>query len=147
MKKFQFRLQTLLEVRERVKETKEQELSQITHKLQQLFDAREALLQSKEEHLMAQAEAQQGKMDVDTILWFQQYSEWLDLKIAEATKSIEETSRKREEKRRELVHATQECEIITKLKERDYKQYLKEIDREENLLIDELATSRFNRKE
>lgn len=147
MKKFQFRLQTLLEVRERVKETKEQELSQITHQLQQLLDAREALFQKKEQHLEAQTEAQQGKMDVDTVLWFQQYSEWIAQKIEEATKVIETTERKREAKRKELVHATQECEIITKLKERDYKQFLKEIDREENLLIDELATSRFNRKE
>jgi flagellar FliJ protein len=146
MKKFSFRLQTVLELRERVKEQTEMELAQLNFRLQRLNEEKNHLLLEKEEMLDRQARSQQGRIDVEEIFWFQGYALRLDEQVFRLSEEMWKVEQAKEGKRRELILATQECEVLLKLKERDFKKFLKEIDRAENQLIDELATIRFSRQ-
>ncbi len=51
-----------------------------------------------------------------------------------------------EEKRRELIKASQDKRIMEKLKEKDYSAYLREENRKEVIELDEIASKTYNKK-
>ena len=122
------------------------ELAQLNFQLQRLNEEKKHLLLEKEEVLDRQGQSQQGRIDVEEIFWFQGYALRLDEQALHLSQEVWKAEQAKEKKRQELILATQECEVLLKLKERDYKKFLTEIDRAENQLIDELATIRFSRQ-
>lgn len=146
MKKFSFRLQTVLDLRERVKEQKEQELAQLSYQVQLLVERQQQWEAEKDQKLEEQRALSLGTLDLEAVGWYEAYLYALDERLYQGNQQLEQVREAREKKRQELMEATKACEILLKLKERDHREFLLALDRAENQLIDELATVRFNRE-
>jgi flagellar export protein FliJ len=69
-----------------------------------------------------------------------EYLSTLERRSAEAQATQAERERQREQKRQELLKAAAAAEATAKLRERYYAQYVADLTREEQNLMDELAT-------
>ena len=141
MKRFKFSLQTLHDLREQERETAEIALGQATaavtaaaaqieellHTITQVMAAYSTALRTKEPKL------REVKMQTEYIATLEQ-----QLAVARVTHARLE--REREIKLQELVKASAAAEATVKLREQYYARYVFELAREEQNLMDELAT-------
>jgi flagellar export protein FliJ len=146
MKKFQFRYQTLLEVRERRKKTEEERLQALTAEVQ----ARESELAALKAEENASREGwltmqREGALDLQQMVMYQEFFQRMEIRQRHQGDRIEEARARVLNQRDILMLAHQEHEAIAKLKERDYKAWQTAIDRAEAAFIDELATVRYVR--
>lgn len=147
MKKFKFRYQTLLEVRERRKKTEEEKLAVLTAEVQ----AEEAELgrlkveedTTREGWMTMQRE---GALDLQQMVLYQEFFQRMEQRQNAQQDRIDEARTRVLNQREILVLAHQEYEAIAKLKERDEKAWAAAIEKAENEFIDELATVRYARR-
>ena len=143
MKRFKFRYQTLLEVRERAQQ-QEQELLQFL--LVGLATARNELtsLQNDEQaqHAAWLSSQAAGILHLDDVAMIQQFLYVLDSRIHAQRQAVEDASARADNQRELLTEAMRQAEIIRKLKERDEKAWRDELEKAEAAELDELATLR-----
>ena len=147
MKKFQFRYQTLLEVRDRRKKAEEEKFQRLMGELQ----SSEAELARLKQEEGVQREAWvamqlEGPLDLQQMLLYQEYFQRMELRQKAQERSIEDARARVLNQREVLALAMRELEAIAKLKERDEKAWLEAVERAEAQVIDELATMRHARK-
>jgi flagellar FliJ protein len=148
MKKFKFRYQTLLEVRERRKKAEEEKLQVLTAAVQ----AEEAELARIQGEEAAQRQAWmtmqlEGALDLQQMVLYQDYFARMELRQKAQQGRIDEARARVLNQRDMLVAAHRELEAIEMLKERDQKAWQSAIDKAENELLDELATIRYARRD
>ncbi len=157
MAKPQYRLQALLEIRERAKEEKEEELARAKKKLQheqqvleelrkKLEDMRE-MRRQKHEELMQQT--QEGTLGINGYLQAERYLKRVDKEIQE----FEENDLKEQYKRvvfaeqevewahEEMLKALQEYKALEKHKEKWEEEWKREKAQREELNQEEIATT------
>jgi flagellar export protein FliJ len=143
MKRFKFRYQTLLEVRERA-QRQEEELLQ--HLLRRHGEAESALAklhgdeQAQRDAWLAAQRA--GGLDLDDVAMIQQFLYVLETRIKAQRQAVEDAVARVDNQRELLAEAMKQVEIIKKLKERDEKAWRDGIERAEAAELDELATLR-----
>lgn len=148
MKKFSFRYQTLLEVRERRKKAEEEKLALLTAQVL----GEEAQLGRLKGEEGAQREAWmnmqlEGALDLQQMVLYQEYFLRMELRQKSQQERIDEARARVLNQRDLLLEAHRELTSIEKLKERDEKVWREAIDKAENDLLDELATVRYARRE
>lgn len=145
-KKFQFRYQTLLEVRERRQKAEEERLQKLLG--EQALEQAE-LNRLKAEHAAKWQElvdAQQAaSLDLQSLVLYQNFLAGLEKLIKRQQDAVDMAAARSENQRELLVEAKREAEIIQKLRERDEKAWREAIEKAEAELIDELATVRHGR--
>ena len=128
MKKFQFRLQKLLQVKTYNKMQKQKELSQ-AERMRRMEEAHLAMLQ---QHLHDEIEAlkaqKRDRVDVARLTRSVHYQQRLLTNMATQERVITDACRKEEIKRGRLIEATKEEKTFEKLKERQQYRYLVELD-------------------
>ncbi|MEB3198121.1 MAG: flagellar FliJ family protein [Candidatus Sericytochromatia bacterium] len=146
MKRFVFRYQTLLEVRER-QQAKEEEV------LQRLLGAQEqerlAVLRLEaeaEEQRAAFSGVVQGRVDVDTVLTMHDCLAAKEREILRQRQAHDLACARSENQREILLAALQAAEVLRKLKERDWNAWRQALERAETAQLDELATLRHTRR-
>ncbi len=147
MKKFKFKLATVLKIKLRLEELRQQELReaeyQMTLAAQELERCRETVRNTKERYRQQLEE----KLNLKSALDYQRYLTWLSghVKLAEATLQTRkaEVTRAREA----LMLAGQERQMLEKLQEKAYQNYLQAEMHAEAEFLDELGTSRYVRLE
>jgi flagellar FliJ protein len=147
-KKFIFRLQTVLEVKERQEEEEKRKLADLM------------AWQKEDERILAamkqkEAETKQRLKDK------QQAGEWIEVEelkrisyflkkvagdIVAQNNKLMEIARRIEEQREVLIKAAQERKTLEMLKEQHYHEYITEVEEEERKLLDELATLKYARE-
>jgi flagellar FliJ protein len=146
MKRFQFRYQTLLEVRERKKKIEEERFTR--------FLGEQRLAESELAELVAHETAQRNEMgsiqqgdslDLQMIGIFQGFLIDLERRIKQQESRVKEAHVRMGQQKYLLDAALREWEMVVKLKERDEKAWRMEVERGENALMDELATLRHGR--
>lgn len=145
MKKFKFKLETVLRLRQKVLEDRMLELARITGVLN---DAREKLNSLSES---------QNKIN-DSLIQMYSKNEILDLKDVEIKKNylfkLAQNMKQQEyliiqikqavtEKQNEVREALKDKNIIEKLKEKQLERYKKEFDRKETAELDDMAINRY----
>ena len=159
----QYRLQTLLEIRERTKKEKEEALAEVKKMLQmeqqkledlrkQLQDMRD-LRVAKQEELMLKT--QSGELGINGYLQSERYLKRMDKEIVE----FEENDIRDQEKRvifaeqevewafEEMIQAMQEFKALEKHKEKWQEEAKKERKAKEALAQEEIATTIFTFRE
>ena len=146
MKKFKFRYETLLEVRERRKKTEEERLQALTADVQ-AREAELAALKAEEDASRAgwMTMQREGALDLQQMVFYQEFFMRMEVRQRQQQDRIDEARARVINQRDILMLAHQEFEAIAKLKERDYKAWQTAIDRAEAAFIDELATVRYVR--
>ncbi|MBS1809321.1 MAG: flagellar export protein FliJ [Acidobacteria bacterium] len=141
MKRFKFSLQTLHDLREQERETAERELGKAIAAVAEATAKIEALLNAIVQAVAAHAANLRVKeVNAREAQMHTEYIATLEQQLAEARACHAALEREREVKLQELIKASAAAEATAKLREQYYARYISELAREEQNLMDELAT-------
>ncbi len=148
MKKFRFKLETLLSVTRRKKEDAERLFAEATRRLE---EERARLAVYLEEMQKAQAEyaeqTQAGKrISVGRVMTYTSYVNWKRRQIEEQQQVILYAQNERQKRLKELLELMSKLKSIEQLKEKRLKQYKEELLFEENKMLDEIGLQLYMRK-
>lgn len=144
MKKFKFRLQVVLDLREKELEERQMELAKIVtalnlqqEKLQGIFDAQKLNTKSQEDLFMA------DELDILQVESHRSYGIKLIVDAQNQERVIANTKSILEKKQKEVKEAYQKVEVLKKLKEKQEKEFFKEFLQAEAKEIDDITSARF----
>lgn len=149
MKKFNFRLQKVLEVRKLKEDQRARELAALK---QELIKAQSLLELLRQENIRITAYLQShhlvvgSKLDMGQLHNCCNYMDGLKSKMASQVKEIKDCVAKVERKRIELIEASKEKKVMEKLKDQKYEEFLKDVEIWERNILDEVGTLGFNQK-
>lgn len=147
MKKFEFKLETVLKMRIRHEEQCQKDL-QAAEKLQMEAARQVEIRQGQiEETVGFYKKSMAGKFDLFTVTNFQDYLQWLTRLLDQDIRQLDECNRRVAFARNRLIEASKEKKIVEKLKEQAYQQYQAEALQAEIQFLDELGTNRFVRQD
>ena len=146
MKRFKWRLQRVLDVKQKTEKAKTAQLLQITEMLAEarasLMMERNKLRQAREE-LMAKSVAERLEQQP----MFLRYTEENDRRIAHLERRIMELEQRKQETTREVIELKRAKEAMEKLKEEDRLRFLKEQDKLVQKEDDDRAGTAFIRQQ
>ncbi len=141
MKRFQFNLNTVLSYKQQVLEELQNEHGQLLYQVRQ----QELVLQAAEERYRGlNLEFRQAETEGLTIaeaLRYESGLRFLEDEIQREAKRLREYEAAAEEKRRQVVAARQDTASLEKLKDKKWEDYQKQVQKGEELLIEELVTA------
>lgn len=147
MKKFKFRLQSVLNAREKAFEDAQLALAKVQAKLNRQIKHLESLHQ-KLNHTKKDLESlltEGTNIDLSRIKNYQDFMAKLKEDIKNQHKIIADTKIEMEEKKQELIEAMKAKRMLEKLKEKDLKEFNASVERMDLKEIDEIATNRHKR--
>lgn len=145
MKKFKFRLENVLELRTKTLEDRQLEMAAIQVRLNEANNKLDSLEQSR----------LQAKGDLENILGageniefirvknYQDYIAKLDDDISIQHKVIADIENELELKQEEVREALKAKKMLEKLKEKEYKAFLKDFEQREAKELDDIALTRY----
>lgn len=145
IKKFSFRLDRVLRHRENLEDLRERALAEVEARLVRERAAEAALLALRDDVLGDLARLQAGAFAADDRAPYTAFLAELARQLDEQRRRIAQTEALREDKRAELVRASQDRRIVEKLKEGRRAEYLQDVGRLEQALLDEAAGMAFVR--
>ncbi len=141
MKRFKFSLQTLHDLREQEREDAERALAQAVAEIAAAIGHVEVLRDTINQAIAAfAANLQTRAPNAREAQMHSEYLTTLDQQLAVARAHQAACERHREAKLHELVKASAAAEATAKLREQYYARYVAELAREDQNLMDELAT-------
>lgn len=143
---FRFRLETVLSVKARKEEEKRYKLLAEEQRLQAKAMELERCQRAHREGLDELASAGQGRIDLDYLTTCHTYVRRLKKQQEYCQNELTMVRQDVEQARQELVEARKECKAMEQLKERDYREYLREEQAKEQKFLDELGVNGHHRK-
>jgi len=147
MKKFKFKLAMVLKIKLRLEELRQQELREAEYRVllaqQDLERCHEAVLLATERYRQQLV----AKLNLNSALDYQRYLTWLANHVTLAEESLQLRQQEVVAVRDTLIVATQERQMLEKLKEKAYQHYLQAELQAEHEFLDEIGTSRYVRME
>lgn len=145
-KRFRFGLETLLHHRQVIEDERAGELAR---SVQARLDAEVAVrtIDERTERSLADQTAllARGGFSAPDLAAFVSFRQSLEVQREQAEQAVARAIREEERARRALVQARQDREVLSRLKEKQFKAWQVEIDTAEAHLMDELATQAFAR--
>lgn len=148
MRRFQFRLESVLNHRALIEGQKEQEcvkaqnyVLEIERRISALQEARAEVLQSRG------GKAGERNFDINAITNGERYLVSLAQRIESAEREADAARIALEEARLAMVKAKQEREAVTKLREKSYAEYLAEQQKQEQDALDDIASLRYKQSQ
>jgi len=145
MKKFLFKFETVL----RVKEKKEEKLKKELFKLHALQIEQHQILEKIKEEKTKTSKDKSNEFvtDIQSLIFFEQYLSLLRKQIDDVKNRIQELQNQINDKRDEVIQASKEKKTFERLKTHHLNEYNKIIISNEQKVLDEIAVSKYNRKE
>ncbi len=147
MAKYTYRLQSLINIKEKLEEQKKNELAVENNKLNQEKQVLTELYQEMSSTLDKQEKEQKQSINAIQLQLYINYTDKLKIEIKQQLDKVEKQEKKTEEVRLELLEYTKAKKSLEKLKEKDYENYLEEEKRAEQKLVDEIVSYKYNSKE
>ncbi len=146
MKRFQFRLDRLLKVREYHEREWEIRMGDATRACVRIENELESLAVERTGTLEQSASSreevdptQASVVDIDDRLTRQRYLELIDHRVADLNATLSERELEREQVREKLSEASRLKKVLDKLKERKQQEYHHSAGRQSGILLDEIA--------
>lgn len=143
MKRFDFRLQKVLNYKNQILDSLKSEHSMI---LMQIYKQENIIEELNNNYSLSCSKCNEEKhkavMKLENIMQYDAYLDNLNKKIELEETVLEALRRKEEKKRAEVVKAKQDVESIEKLKEKKLSSYHKELRIEQELVVEEFITNR-----
>jgi len=139
MKKHNFRLQKVLKVKQLKQDIEEQKLAVSK---QHLNEERNHLVELKERERNFLDQLKEKRLASSRGHEIQKYSSYqrqVEKYVEQQNQNVQVASDAVDEQRSNLIQAAQETNMIDKLKERAYEQYLRRMDSVEQKQVDELS--------
>lgn len=143
MKKFTFTLQALLQVTASLEKEQKNQLSIINNVIKKLEDEHSLLMSEISSSICAYLEEIKVSLSVSHIKMHNDYLRVLNGKIQSVLKKIEEQNIEKHKLQDLLVETMTRRKSLEKLKDKQYKSYLKELQKEEEKIIDDFASYSF----
>lgn len=141
MKKFQFSLNTVLGYKQQVLDGLQNEhailLRRVREQEQHLEEMKHSYQVCNSEFRTAEAEG----MTVAEAMCFESGLRFWENEIAKATKQLVQYQKQAEAKRKEVVAARQDTASLEKLRDRKLEAYQKDVQKSEELFIEELVAT------
>jgi flagellar protein FliJ len=146
MPRFTFRLQTVLEHKQRL-----EELAQLDHAQAQAAQVREegslGQLQQAEDNGFSELERQRfaGRLDIESLRFGMTYLDALKVQITRQEQVVDRVRKATDAKREHLVGAMQDRKVFDRLKEKQRSDFDREAARRETADLDEMVVMRHGR--
>jgi flagellar FliJ protein len=140
MKKFSFSLGTVLDYKNQVLDSLQNDHA---NAVKQMLTQEERVEQLNRQYVSCNQEFNEKKMYGLTVIEALQYETYLrnlEKKIKQEYQKLEECKREEERRRTAVVEAKKETSSIEKLKEKKWEQYQKEVQKSEELFVEEFVT-------
>ena len=147
MKKFQFRLQVVLDIKEKLLEQKLLELSKVQRSLQEAIQKQRTLEGYQMEINEALMNVFQSGNDLD-LIEVQRYKDFINKLIVNISNQkvvIQNINKVLELKRKEVNEVLKEKKVLEKLKENQQKKYYQAYDYYQSRELDDIASARYAR--
>ena len=141
MKKYKFKLESILGFRERIEEQLRSELSDLHHNLAE----EEARVTNLERYYNEETDRmlERGEITPLELTLYNGYLSGIRTRIEDGHKIVATCTARVENKREELLEAAKEKKVLEVMKEKDHKEYHKAILKIEQRMLDEHSTNKF----
>ena len=140
MKKFKFTLQKYLEMKEDREEELKRELGKITAEINEVIDKISDIENKEYERREEYTEKSKTGVTGSELHEYSFYMAYLHDVFLELTEKLNNLTKKSDEYKERLIVLTNEIKAINKMKDEQYRAYLKEIQDEETRQIDEFVS-------
>jgi len=145
-KRFRFKLEVVERVRRQEYDRLRRKVSEAVRAVQEVEGhvdrLNDQIRRSLEERI---ASRQGGTVDVARVRTHEFHRGWLQRHLAEAELGRAERARALDRERQALAEATRRLRVIEKLREKQWQRHLREVRREEQVMTDETALTRYLR--
>lgn len=143
---FKFKLEPVLSLKEKIEDSKKRELGVATMHKEALLNEKRQLMMKKAEAIQAVKSHNSTVIDVQSFKVFNQYSVYMEEAIEAKNKQVQESQKKVDEKREELLEAVKERKILDNLKDIQNEVFMEEEKREEQRILDDIVTYKYGKK-
>jgi flagellar FliJ protein len=146
-KRFQFRLEQVLNLRKQMEEVRIRELSLAQGQLLKIEESLRAHAAEELDFLGKYGEFEKnGQFNVDQIMAFCDFKDWLLRQEKEYRRREREWLKEVEKRRQEVVKASRARRLLESLKEKQLKTHSQEVLGEEQRFLDEISSIAFVRR-
>ncbi len=147
MKKYSFRLQPVLDIREKTLEDKRLEMAQVIQLLNEQQEGLERLI-AKQASYKDELESLslEDDLNVFALANFKNYMVNLQEQITQQEHNIENTKKALIVKQEAVNEALKDVKVLEKLKEKQSQKFYKDIEMKEANEIDDISTARYRLK-
>lgn len=147
MKKYSFRLQPVLDIREKTLEDKRLEMAQVIQLLNEQQEGLERLI-AKQISYKDELESLslEDDLNVFALANFKNYMVNLQEQITQQEHNIENTKKALRVKQEAVNEALKDVKVLEKLKEKQSQKFYKDIEMKEANEIDDISTARYRLK-
>lgn len=147
MKKYSFRLQPVLDIREKTLEDKRLEMAQVIQLLNEQQEGLERLI-AKQASYKDELESLslEDDLNVFALANFKNYMVNLQEQITQQEHNIENTKKALRVKQEAVNEALKDVKVLEKLKEKQSQKFYKNIEMKEANEIDDISTARYRLK-
>lgn len=147
MKKYSFRLQPVLDIREKTLEDKRLEMAQVIQLLNEQQDGLGKLL-AKQDANKEELESLslEDDLNVFSLANFKNYMVNLQTQIKQQEANIENTKKALRVKQDAVNEALKDVKVLEKLKEKQSQKFYRDIEMKEANEIDDISTARYRLK-
>ena len=146
MKKFEFRLEPLLNLKEQEEKNIQKELLKLRKNYNQLKEKLADYEQDKKNWQHELSDEQETGINTKDLLKYRNYIDYLNNQIKETKLEMDYWREKIEECQERLLAKVKEKKKLSKLKEKEYEAHWEEFIQEERKESDEIATNNYNHK-
>jgi len=147
MKKFSFRLETLLRYRVNIEEKEREALSRLNFRLHTEMNQLDRLNNREHEARVELAHARASSANDLEIHWYYPYLDRLRLEIERSNKRIAQLEKQIDAQKAVVVEATKNKKVLDTMKKKKVKEFTAAIEKLEQKAVDEIAATRSARKE
>lgn len=140
MAKFEYRFESLLNLREKLEDVKQREYADSLTILQEKQVAKNKIEKSLDHNTLRLKQVTSNEIDPRKIAMHQKYNKVLKEHIVTATKDVKSAKKKSENKRIELLDAMKSKKTLAILKDKQYEQFINEEKKIEQQIIDEIVS-------
>ena len=147
MAKFVFRLQSYLDIKEKLEEQKRNEYGFAMSVVEKEKQKKREIVKRKTESIYNLKSSMADKIDVMSLRKYNNYIDALKIKEKKQEKVVEDAVHVADEKRSELIERMRERKTLDILKEKSHIEFLKEEQRAEQKMVDEIVSFKYSDKE
>jgi len=140
MGRFYFRMESILNVREKIEEQKKQEYSNALNELHREISIKEKLTEESNELIHLLRSKIHDSIALNEIIFYNNYGNFLKRKIIKQEENVKLAYEKAEKKRQELIEASRQKKMLEKLKEKHWFNFLDDENKKEQRSIDEVVS-------
>lgn len=143
MQKFEFRLESVRNLKVQMEDNAKNNLALASRELEKQKDHLSGLQTTRESSIRELNSVVDKGISINQIKLYNNYLSLLKRKITNQKENVNNAQIHVDIKRESLVKAVQERKILDKLRDKKYEEFLKEQSKAEQLLIDELNSFKF----